>query len=94
MDTSERHRRGKEPFDSKERTFQFGVRMGGLANKLPSNIAGVEIARHLIRAGTSIGSTMQDAAAVSKRDFVNGVRISRKEARESRYRLSIIQAAE
>ena len=38
---------------------------------------------------------MEEAdAAVSKRDFVNGVRISRKEARESRYWLSIIQAAD
>ena len=37
---------------------------------------------------------MEEAdAAVSKKDFVNGVRVSRKEARESRDWLSIIRAA-
>jgi four helix bundle protein len=93
MDTTP-GRRGQAPFDIKERTFQFAVRIVGLANQLPSSIAGVEIARQLIRTGTSIGSNMEEAdAAVSKRDFVNGVRISRKEARESRYWLLIIQAA-
>ncbi len=94
MEMREMARRGQAPFDIKERTFQFGVRVVRLANKLPSSISGVEIARQLIRAGTSIGSNMEEAdAAVSKRDFVNGVRISRKEARESRYWLSIINAA-
>jgi four helix bundle protein len=82
------------PFDIKERTFHFGVRVVQLVNRLPRTIAGVEIARQLIRAGTSVGSNMEEAdAAVSKRDFVNGVRISRKEARESRYWLSITRAA-
>ena len=84
---------GGVPFDIKDRTFQFGVRTVRLANRLPPTVAGTEIARQIIRAGTSIGSNMQEAdAAVSKRDLVNGVRISRKEAREVRYWLSIIQA--
>ncbi len=82
------------PFDIKERIFHFGVRVVQLVNRLPRSIAGVEIARQLIRAGTSIGSNMEEAdAALSKRDFINGVRVSRKEARETRYWLSIIQAA-
>ncbi len=81
------------PFDIKDRTFQFGVRTVRLANTLPHTVAGTEIARQFIRAGTSVGSNMQEAdAAVSKRDFVNGVRVSRKEAREVRYWLLVIQA--
>ena len=36
---------------------------------------------------------MEEAdAAISKRDFINDVRISRKEARETHYWLSIIKA--
>ena len=36
------------PFDIKERTFRFGVRVVHLVNRLPRGIAGVEIARQLI----------------------------------------------
>ena len=85
MNKPDAGRKEQGPFDIQARTFRFGVRIVGLANKLPSSIAGVEISRQLIRAGTSTGSNMEEVdAAVSKRDFVNGARISRKEARESR----------
>ena len=92
MENTRGAKRGQKPFDIKERTFQFAVTIIHLANQLPSTIAGREIARQLIRAGTSVGSNMQAAdAAVSKRDFINDVRISRKEARETHYWLSIIR---
>ncbi len=86
--------RGKEPPDIQHRTFRFGVRVLQLADQLPATVAGREIARQLIRAGTSVGSNMQEAdAAVSKKDFINDVGISRKEARESHYWLKLIRAA-
>ena len=83
------------PFDIKQRTFLFGVRIIKLVGKLPRTVAGVEVGRQLIRAGTSVGSNMQEAdGALSKKDFVNHVRIARKEARESRYWLAMIEAAD
>jgi four helix bundle protein len=83
------------PFDIKQRTFLFGVRIIKLVGKLPRTVAGVEVGRQLIRAGTSVGSNMQEAdGALSKKDFVNHVRIARKEARESRYWLAMIGAAD
>ena len=83
------------PFDIKERTFLFGVRVIRLVGKLPRTVAGNEIGRQLIRAGTSVGSNMQEAdGALSKKDFVNHVKIARKEARESRYWLSMMDAAD
>jgi len=82
------------PFDIKERTFLFGVRIIELAGELPRTVAGIEVGRQLIRAGTSVGSNMEEAdGAVSKKDFVNHVKIARKEARESRYWLAMIDAA-
>jgi len=82
------------PFDIKERTFLFGVRIIKLVGKLPRTVAGIEVGRQLIRAGTSVGSNMEEAdGAVSKKDFVNHVKIARKEARESRYWLAMIDAA-
>jgi len=83
------------PFDIKERTFLFGVRVIRLVGKLPRTVAGIEIGRQLIRAGTSVGSNMQEAdGAISKKDFVNHVKIARKESRESRYWLSMVAAAD
>jgi four helix bundle protein len=83
------------PFDIKKRTFLFGVRVIKLVGKLPRTVAGIEVGRQLIRAGTSVGSNMEEAdGAISKKDFVNHVRIARKEARESRYWLSMLAAAD
>jgi four helix bundle protein len=83
------------PFDIKERTFMFGVRVIKLVGKLPRTVAGIEVGRQLLRAGTSVGSNMEEAdEAMSKRDFVKHVKIARKEARESRFWLSMITAAE
>ncbi len=94
MHNTKAPQRPKDPPDIQERTFQFAVRVLQLADHLPGTVAGREIARQLIRAGTSVGSNMQEAdAAVSKKDFINDVRISRKEARESHYWLKLIRAA-
>jgi four helix bundle protein len=83
------------PFDIKQRTFRFGVRVIKLVGKLPRTVAGIEVGRQLIRAGTSVGANMEEAdGAVSKRDFVNHVKIARKEGRESRFWLGMITAAE
>lgn len=83
------------PFDIKERTFLFGVRVVRLVGKLPRTVAGIEVGRQLIRAGTSVGSNMEEAdAAISKKDFVKHVKIARKEGRESRFWLNVITAAE
>ena len=84
-----------EPFDIQERTFRFGVRVVVVAGKLPRSIAAMEIARQFIRAGTSVGANMEEASeGLSRRNFLNHVRIARKEAKESRYWLSIIRAAD
>jgi four helix bundle protein len=83
------------PFDIKERTFLFGVRIIKLVGKLPRTVAGIEVGRQLIRASTSVGSNVEEAdGAVSRKDFVNHTRIARKEARESRFWLTLIDAAD
>jgi len=78
-------------FDIQQRTFEFGVRVVKLVGKFPRSVAGIEIGRQLVRAGTSVGSNMEEAdAGVSRKDFVNHVRIARKEARESRFWLRMV----
>jgi len=78
-----------------ERTLEFGVRIIKFADKLPKSPAGGVIVKQLIRAGTSIGANMEEAdGASSKKDFINKVIIARKEARETRYWLRLIEKAE
>ena len=85
---------GEKAFDIKERTFEFGVRVVKLVGTLPRTVAGIEVGRQLVRAGTSAGSNTEEAdGAVSRKDFVNHIRIARKEARESRYWSRMIAAA-
>jgi four helix bundle protein len=83
----------KAPFDIKERTFLFGVRVVKLVGQLPRNVAGIEVGKQLVRAGTSVGANVEEAqSGESKRDFVHKIGIAAKEAREARYWLRIVKA--
>ena len=77
-----------------ERCLDFGVSVIKVANKLSKTPAGYEIARQLVRAGTSVGANMEEAQeAVSKNDFIHKVNILLKETRESIFWLEIILKA-
>ncbi len=81
--------------DIQDRVLEFGVKIIKFADKMPRTPAGSVIVRQVIRSGTSIGANMEEAdGAASKRDFINKVIISRKEARETRYWLKLIERAE
>jgi four helix bundle protein len=82
----------KPPYEIKDRTFEFGVMVVQLVDRLPNSLAGRELGRQLIRAGTSVGANVEEAdAAESDKDFVHKVSIARKEARESRYWLRLLK---
>jgi len=84
---------GEKPFDIKERTFEFGVRIVRLVNTLPRTVAGIKMGEQLVKSGTSIGANVEEAdGAESKRDFIHKMSIARKEARETRYWLRIVRA--
>jgi four helix bundle protein len=73
------------------RIFDFAVRVVNLMDKLPRTLAATEIGRQLLRSGTSVGANVQEAdAAESRSDFIHKMSIALKEARESRYWLSLI----
>jgi four helix bundle protein len=53
------------------------------------------ISRQLIRSGTSIGANIEEAiGAESRKDFAHKLLIARKEARETRFWLKLLQAAD
>jgi four helix bundle protein len=82
------------PFDIRKRTFLFAVRVVQFVGKLPRATAALEIARQLVRAGSSVGCNVEEAdGALSRKDFVNQLRIARKEARETRFWFRLIESA-
>jgi four helix bundle protein len=82
------------PYDIRERTFQFAVRVIQAVRRLPDDTATRVVAYQLVKAATSVGANVEEAdGAESTRDFVHKMSIARKEARESRYWIRIVRAS-
>jgi len=82
-------------FDLEDRTFDFAKACRAFVKKLPKTIANVEDARQAVRASGSVGANYIEAnEALSKKDFLLRIKISRKEAKESRYWLRLLEASE
>jgi four helix bundle protein len=79
-------------YDIYDRCFGFAVKTAELIDKLPKTRSAYEYGKQLIRSSASVGANMEEAdGAVSKRDFTNKLSIARKEVKESRYWLRLIQ---
>jgi four helix bundle protein len=81
-----------KPFDLRERTLLFAVRILDVAARLPSAPEGYVVRQQLARAGTSIGANVEESdGAFSRMDKRRSFIIARKEARELRFWLSVIE---
>jgi four helix bundle protein len=81
---------GAKPRDL-NRTFLFAESVRGLVRRLPRTISNTEDVRQLIRASGSVAANWIEAdEALSKKDFLMRVKICRKEAKESRLFLRLI----
>ena len=79
-------------YDLEERTLKFAKEVIKFVKSLPKTIANVEIIKQLVRASGSVGANYIEAnEALSKKDFIMRVKICRKEAKESRYWLKLIE---
>lgn len=82
-------------YDLEERTLSFARIVGNYVKKLPKTITNIENGKQLVRAVGSIGANYIEAnEALGKKDFGMRVRISRKEAKESRYWLELTEPLE
>ena len=80
-------------FDLEDRTFAFAKRNRALVKKLPKTIGNIEDARQLVRSSGSVGANYIEAnESLSKKDFVCRIKICRKEAKETRYWLRLVEA--
>jgi four helix bundle protein len=61
-------------------------------NRLPKTLPNIEIGRQLVRSSGSVGSNYIEAnESLSKKDFFMRIKICRKESKESRYWLKLVQ---
>ncbi len=80
-------------YDLEERTEKFALEVRKFVKSLYQNLANVEDGRQLIRSSGSVGANYIEANdSLSKKDFVMRVKICRKEAKESRFWLRLIDA--
>jgi len=82
-------------FDLEERTTKFGKAVIQFLKSVPVTTINIPLISQLVRSGTSVGANYCEADdAESKRDFRYKIAICRKEARETKYWLQMIVAAE
>jgi four helix bundle protein len=82
-----------KPRDLEERTFRFAESVRAFVKQLPKTISNVEDIRQLVRASGSVAANWIEAdEALSKKDFLMRVKICRKEAKESRLFLRLVDA--
>ena len=79
-----------------DRSFEFAVRVVRVCHALEQKPGvGRELAKQLLRSGTSIGANVEEAqAGHSRLDFIAKIVIAQREARETRYWLRLLEATE
>jgi len=85
----------RRPFELEERTAQFGEAIVRFGKKIPRDPANDRLIGQLVGCGTSVGANYCEAdERVSKKDFRNTIGRCVKEAKETKYFLRMIAAAE
>jgi four helix bundle protein len=82
-----------KPRSLEERTFLFAQNVRAFVKTLPRTVSNTEDVRQLVRASGSVAANWIEAdEALSKKDFLMRAKICRKEAKESRLFLRLIEA--
>lgn len=83
--------RNNKQYDLEERTLKFAKDARTLVKKLPRTIANIEDGKQLVKASGSVGANYIEAnESLSKKDFVMRIKICKKEAKESKYWLRLV----
>ena len=79
-------------YDLEERTLKFAKDCRVFVRKLSKTIVNIEDSKQLIRASGSVGANYIEAnESFSKKDYYMRTKICRKEAKESKYWLKLIE---
>jgi len=79
-------------YDLEERTYIFAKNIREYVKKLPRSISNIEYTKQLIRSSASIAANYIEAnESLSKKDFFMRIKISRKEAKETRLWINLTE---
>jgi len=79
-------------YDLEERCLNFAKRVNSYVAKLPRSVINLENGKQLVRSAGSMGANYIEAnEALSKKDFMMRVKISKKESKESIYWLKLVE---
>ena len=85
----------EKPCDLEDRTLLFAKRVRELVKSLPLSAGNREDGKQMLRSSGSVGASYIEAnESLGKKDFLMHVKISRKEAKETRYWLKLIDAGD
>ncbi len=78
-------------YDLEDRTLNFAKNVRRFVSKISKKISNIEDGKQLVRSSGSVGANYIEAnESLSKKDFKMRIKISRKEAKESRYWLQLV----
>ena len=84
-------RSGADRYDLEDRTYEFARRVRAFVKKLPRTVCNTEDVKQVVRSSGSIGANYIEAnEALGKKDFLMRIRISKKESKETRYWLRLL----
>ena len=81
-----------KPFDLEERTFLFAKECRFYIQKLPKTISNIEDEKQFVRSSGSVGANYIEAnEKLGEKDLTFRLKISRKEAKESKYWIRLLE---
>jgi len=84
-----------KPYDLEDRTFEFAKNCRIFVKKIYKNTTNFEDSKQLIRSSGSVAANYIEAnEALSKKDFSHRIKICKKEAKESRLWLKLIEVSD
>ena len=85
----------QKQYDLEERTYHFAKRVRTFVKGLPRTLSNFEDVKQLIRATGSVAANYIEAnESLGKKDFLMHIKISRKEAKESRLFLRLLETGD
>jgi len=86
---------GDRQYDLEDRTFEFARRVRAFVKRLPRTVCNREDVKQVVRSSGSVGANYIEAnESLGKKDFRMRIRISRKESKETRYWLRLLDTQE
>lgn len=82
-----------KPYDLENRTLEFARKVRVFVKGLSKTIGNIEDGKQVVRSSGSVGANYIEAnESLSRKDFIMRIKICRKEAKETRYWLFLLDS--